>query len=354
MSELTPRERVSYAIKLLLASALHYAGVLHLIRRITLRKKAVVLMYHRVLTPEQRRRTASQPGLVVEDTTFARQVEVLKRHFTVITLDQFEDRLLNNRPFDDASCLITFDDGWIDNYENALPVLRAKGVPAVVFLAVNFIGHRRLFTREALTHLVTMAIGHCRTHPDRAPVLRRLLEPLRLERALDIADPVPLQQVKVIIESHKYANGPEYESLVCALVRELGVSEAELSDLDTFIDWAQVDAMRRSRVVFGGHGADHRVLTQVSPEVVHSEVQTSFTTIKARLGTTARSFAYPGGGWNATVAAEVRQAGYQLAFTIEPGFVSAGDDRFCLRRINIHEGMTRSTPMFMARLSGLF
>lgn len=354
MSELTPRERVSYAIKTVVSHALYYAGVLHLIRRIALRNKAVVLMYHRVLTPEQLRRTASQPGLVVEDATFARHVELLKRHFTILSLEEFEDRLLNNRPFDDASCLITFDDGWIDNYENALPVLRANGVPAVVFLAVNFIGQRRLFTREALTHLLARAIEHCRSNPARTAAVRNALAPLELERALDIVDAAPLEKVKAMIESHKYASGPKFESAVGALVLELGVLEAELSELDTFIDWAQVAEMRRSGVAFGGHGADHRVLTQVSPEVVRSEAQISFSTIETRLGAPARSFAYPGGGWSAAVVDTVKRSGYRVAFTIEPGYVSAGDNPFTVRRMNIHEGMTRSVPMFMARLAGLF
>jgi peptidoglycan/xylan/chitin deacetylase (PgdA/CDA1 family) len=354
MSDMTPRERVSYAIKMLVSHALYYAGVLHLIRRISLRKKAVVLMYHRVLTPEQLQRTASQPGLIVEDATFARHIELLKRHFTILSLEEFEDRLLNNQPFDDASCLITFDDGWIDNYENALPVLRANGVPAVIFLAVNFIGQRRLFTREALTHLVTRAIEYCRANPDRAPALRGLLAPLELDRALDITEVRPLQKVRRMIESHRFASGPKYEAAVCALSRELRVGEAELSEVDAFIDWAQVDRMRQTGVAFGGHGADHRVLTQVTPDVVESEVATSFATIDAKLGTPARSFAYPGGGWSAAVVDTVRRAGYQVAFTIEPGYVSAGDNPLAVRRMNIHEGMTRSAPMFMARLAGLF
>ncbi len=354
MSGLTPRQRVSYAIKMIVSHTLYYAGVLHLVRRIVLRKKAVVLMYHRVLTPEQQRRTASQPGLIVEASTFARHVELLKRHFTILTLEEFEDRVLNNRPFDDASCLITFDDGWIDNFENALPILRANGVPSVVFLAVNFVGRRRLFTREALTHLMARAIVACRTRPDRIAAIRQHLAALGLERALEITDDEPLAAAKAMIGSHKYASGPDYESVVSALGRECGLNEDELSELDTFMDWDQVADMRKAGVAFGGHGADHCELTRVPPEVVDSEVRTSYSTIGTRLGEPARSFAYPGGGWSAQVVQRVKCAGYQLAFPIEPGHVSAGDDRFSLRRMNIHEAMTRSAPMFMARLTGLF
>ena len=54
------------------------------------------------------------------------------------------------------------------------------------------------------------------------------------------------------------------------------------------------------------------------------------------------------------IAATVQSLGYRLAFTIESGHVSCTDNPFGLRRVSIHDGMTRSTPMFLARLTGLF
>ena len=350
---MTPRERFSYAVRMVVSHALYYAGVLRLLQRIVLRRKAVVLMYHRVLTPEQRRRTASQPGLVVEDETFARQIALLKRRFTVLTLDQFADHIANRRPFDDSCCLITFDDGWIDNFTNALPILRAHGLPAAIFLPVNFIGHRRLFTREALTHLLVKAVILSRQDPARRGPLRAHLAVLRLEGVLEIPDANPLGAVLAAVETYRYASGPEFEALVSALTDELGLSEADLSELDTFVDWTQVDQMSRQGITFGGHGAEHRVLTQVSPDVVRTEVESSKHVLDAKLSEPVRAFAFPGGGWNAGVAETVRESGYSLAFTIEPGPVSCDDDPFTLRRINIHEGMTGSTPMFLARLTGL-
>lgn len=354
MTGLTLRQQVTYAIRVLVSHLLFYGGVLHLHRRIALRRKAVVLMYHRVLTAEQQRRTASQPGLIVDAATFARHVSWLKRYFTILSLEQFQERLTSGRPFDDASCLITFDDGWIDNFENALPVLSAQGVPAVIFLPVNFIGRRKLFTREALTHLLVKAAEQCRQHPSRETALRARLTPLGLERALDLPDAAPLQGIVALLESHKYANGPEYQELVEALSHELSITGSDLSDLDTFMDWQQVERMQHAGVAFGGHGADHRVLTQVSRSVVHEEIESSKRTLDAKLLRPVQAFAYPGGGWDGSIAETARDCGYQLAFTIEPGHVSCDDDRYSLRRINIHEGMTRSAAMFLARLTGLF
>lgn len=351
---MTARERISYVARISISHALYYSGVLHLLLRVRLRRKSVVLMYHRVLTPEQRARTASQPGVIVEDRTFARQVALLKRYFSVLTLDEFAGHLAGRRPFRGPSCLITFDDGWVDNVDNALPVLRAHGVPAVMFLPVNFIGCRRLFTREALTHLLVRVVTTARAEPRCRDVFRAHLAPLGLEPVLDIPDDNPLPAVQALIATHRYASGPAFERLVALLSAELGVSVAELSDLDTFVDWTGVERLSQKGFAFGGHGADHRVLTEIPRAEARREIEWSKRVLDERLPRPARAFAYPNGGWNAELASAVKAAGYVLAFTIDPGHVSCDDDPLALRRVNIHDDMTRSAPMFMARLAGLF
>lgn len=351
---MSPRERVSYGLKMALSHVLYYSGVFHLLCRTLLRRRVVVLMYHRVLTPAERRRTASQDGLIVEDKTFARQMAVLKRLFTVLTLEEFRDRMEQRIPFDGPCCLITFDDGWIDNYTNALPVLREERLPAVVFLPVSFIGTGRPLTREALTHLIVRAIEVSRTDQAARDRLRAHLAPLGLDTVLDGDQDDPLAAARRAVAVHRHASGLAFESLVATLCRELGIADGELSKLDTFIDWTQVEQMGRDGVAFGGHGAEHRVLTEVTPAVARFEVDTSKGVLEARLGTAARAFAYPNGEWDPAIAETVREIGYHLAFTVERGAVSCEDDPFTLKRVTIHEGVTRSTPMFLARLTGMF
>jgi peptidoglycan/xylan/chitin deacetylase (PgdA/CDA1 family) len=351
---MTAKERISYAARMAISHALYYSGLLHLAVRLRLRRKVVVLAYHRVLTPEQRSRTASQEGMVVEDRTFARHLDLLARQFRVLTLDEFTGHLDSRRPFDGPGCLITFDDGWIDNFENALPMLRSHKLPAVMFLPVNFIGRRRLFTREALTHLLVRAAELVRREPGRLDALRAHLSPLGLDRVLEAADPDPLPAALAAIGAHRYAGGPEFEALVAALSTELGVTDVELSDLDAFVDWTKVEALGRDGFTFGGHGADHRVLTQVTPAVAACEAETSKKVLDRHLARPVYAFAYPNGAFNADIVRIVKAAGYRIAFTIDQGHVSCDDDHFRLRRVNMHDGMTRSTPMFMARLAGIF
>jgi peptidoglycan/xylan/chitin deacetylase (PgdA/CDA1 family) len=120
------------------------------------------------------------------------------------------------------------------------------------------------------------------------------------------------------------------------------------------MDWTQVEAMADGGVALGGHGGEHRLLTEVPVDEARAEIRDSMATLVSRLGTPVAAFSYPNGNWNAAVAAEVAESGYRLAFTTEGGLVTAGDNAWALRRVNVHEAATRSPALFLARILGLF
>ena len=127
------------------ADTLYRAGVLAAWQRLTLRRRAVVLMYHRVLDDAEYRRTASSPAIVVRRSTFERQLRVLQRHFRVLSADELRACIAAGRPLPPRSCVITFDDGWIDTYRHAWPLLREFRMPAIVFVPVSFIDTGAMF-----------------------------------------------------------------------------------------------------------------------------------------------------------------------------------------------------------------
>jgi peptidoglycan/xylan/chitin deacetylase (PgdA/CDA1 family) len=356
------RARLAYTVKLVIAHALYYTGILRLYQQVVMRRRAVVLMYHRVLTAEERGRTASHPALVVDAATFAIQMSVLSRRFTVLGVDELAGRMERGEPLPDRSCLITFDDGWRDNYTNALPVLRRHRLPALIFLPVNFIGRRRLFWQEAVTHALVRAVGELSRAPARRPALEAVLAPFGLTGVLDIEADDPRA---FVIDAITALKGVE-PAAVDRLVQEINTALAsgdppaqaagppvEPSEIDGFMSWDEVDEMARAGVAFGGHGAEHRLLTMVSPEDVESEIRESKAVVEARFPSTAPTFSYPNGYLTREIAARVKSAGYRLAFTTSRGFVSSNDDRFVVRRLNIHEAVTNTAPLFYARVLGL-
>jgi peptidoglycan/xylan/chitin deacetylase (PgdA/CDA1 family) len=352
------RARLVYAAKLVVAHTLYYTGLLFVYQALVMRRRAVVLMYHRVLTADERARTASHPALVVDAGTFAKQMALLSRAFTVIGVDELANRMEKGDPLPDRACLITFDDGWRDNYTNALPVLQRYCLPALVFLPVNFIGRRRLFWQESLTHALLRVVGELRRAPARRGEFEPVLAPFGLARVLDIDASDPRPHVIDAITTQKGVEPAVVDRLIQEIDRVLASGGtttvgADPADVDGFMSWLQVDEMGRAGVAFGGHGAEHRLLTFVSPEEVESELRESKAVIDTRFPETAPTFSYPNGYLTPEIAARARAAGYRLAFTTSSGFVASSDDRFTVRRLNIHESVTNTAPLFFARVLGL-
>ena len=346
--------RVAYTAKAGIAKALYALGVLDLLRARRLRGRAVVLMYHRVLSNEARVRSASHPGYIVSDTTFARQMAFLKQHFTVLTEQQFVEHLDSGLPFPDSSCLITFDDGWHDNLTHAWPILREQRLPAVIYLPVNFIGSTRLFWREALTHGLLEAVRRVRSGGSVSGELRGLLRAQALEHVLAIADDDPRDAVVSAVQQQAHRRMEDDGALLASLERELGVDVEALDTPDRFLSWDDVQALAAGGIAFGAHGAEHRLLGMLPVADAESEIRQSRRVVGDRVGRPVLGLSYPNGSVTPAVRALVADAGYRAAFTTEPGTVSVHDDRFMLRRVNVHEDMTRSTPLFLARMLGVF
>src|SRR5919202_6868412 len=97
----------------------------------------VVLMYHKV---------NDIPGntLSIPVSLFDEQMAQLRDlGFTVVDLDAVLDHYAGAKPLPPNAVLITFDDGYRDNLENALPVLENHGYPAVLFVPIGFLGESR-------------------------------------------------------------------------------------------------------------------------------------------------------------------------------------------------------------------
>ena len=119
-----------------------YSGglqVRNLWQRIRGRSRIVILYYHRVGPCD----VLSQPV-----TRFRADMEYLARHYQCLTLRELARRLKAGRPRTRPIAVVTFDDGYKDNFTNAFPELKACGVPATFFVSTGFIGTERPFPHD--------------------------------------------------------------------------------------------------------------------------------------------------------------------------------------------------------------
>lgn len=189
----------------------------------------LILLYHHVAPPEQ------VPAEGVDGwrfnhspETFERQLlELRRRSYRFVSLAELVGKLSRGEQERHDSVVVTFDDGWMDNYEFAFPVLKRLGITATFFVLSD---HLRQGTRDAnrmglaeLQHLIQegFTIGtHTRTHPD----LTRITPEAAREEIAGCKSEVE-QALGVPVEFFAYPGGA-FNRRVAQLTREAGYKAA--------------------------------------------------------------------------------------------------------------------------------
>src|SRR5678815_5483991 len=111
-----------------------YASLIGAFR--SLPRRVLVLRYHALGHPEDVAAYASA-GISVTAERFAEQVAFLAQRYDVIDLDEAQARVRGERKASRPGIVITFDDGYRDNFDHALPVLKRHGVPATFYVVAG-------------------------------------------------------------------------------------------------------------------------------------------------------------------------------------------------------------------------
>ena len=285
--------------------------------------KALVLMYHRVLPPEDAAAMCVQPGMYVTPQTFDRHLRFLRTHFELLSFTELLRRWRGGTWNDSArSCVLTFDDGWVDNYRYAFPLLLAYDAPATIFLPTELIG----------------TAGW--PWPDR---LGYLLHRSLLDRRAAAVD------VDLVIERAKAWPDTARERVIRALAADAGI---QLPRSRCFLDWEEVREMGRHGVEFGSHTSTHAILTRLDRAALEVELKRPHETLASRCDQYLPVLCYPNGDHSEEVVTAARAAGYLAAVTTNPGVESRRpDDLFRLRRVGLHEDVARTVPLLALHLA---
>ncbi len=132
------------------------------------KKGIVVLMYHHIYNYDSTCNLEKE--FYIEPETFEKQIDFLLKHkYTPITLEELEKSYKDNFfKLPKKPVLITFDDGWQDNYTNAYKILKKKNVKANIFIAYNYIGQKNCLTWEQVMEMKNSGLvsfgSHTVTH----------------------------------------------------------------------------------------------------------------------------------------------------------------------------------------------
>ncbi|MFH1460249.1 MAG: polysaccharide deacetylase family protein [Candidatus Omnitrophota bacterium] len=124
-----------------------------------------VLMYHSI------NQGSEESRLVVSPESFQRQMYFLKKNnYNILSLDEYVDFLKEKKPLKHKSAVITFDDGFADNYTQAFPILKKYSIPATIFVVTEWVGNKKdmlnweqveILSDSKLIDIGSHTITHC-------------------------------------------------------------------------------------------------------------------------------------------------------------------------------------------------
>ncbi len=330
-----------------LAGFLFYSGLIRLWMRFRYHHRRgsalCVLGLHRVLSHDELQRAHSLPGIILRQGTFEAVVRYLQTHFSIISLQAFLSTQATARSDSRLPCLLTFDDGWRDNFTTALPILKKYNAPAVIFAVSGLVETPNTFWVENLAK--NWKREDC----------RRKLDVAFAESSKSGPSETTFEG---IVEKLKHLPAAKREQVLDSLPGDLNPGES-MDDGDRMFSWSEAKDLQKEGVEIEAHSVTHPLLVYEDDETVVRELSESKRLLEQKLGKRVRAFAYPNGTWDQRVRKMVEEAGYECAFTTEKGWHHPGADRFAIRRIMLHEGMVTgpngkfSPALLSLRLSGL-
>ena len=273
-----------------------------------------ILIYHRVL--------AQPDSLNDSDPTaevFAAQMRALSAHFTPLPVSEAVERLAAGRLPSRAVC-VTFDDGYADNAEVALPILLRYRIPATVFVATGFLNGGRMWN-DTVVEAIRRVDG---------PTIA--LEDPALEAIAVGSLAAKKAAIRKVLAVWRRRPPAERRARADALAARVGATlPADLTMRDD-----QVRMLRSAGMEIGAHTVSHPILRTLSAGEARDEIAESREHLQALLGEPVRLFAYPNGRPNLDYSAEhtriVRELGFDAAVSTAVGVATRRRDPYQLPR----------------------
>ena len=274
-----------------------------------------IFLYHRVL-PEVRFNPLNTMMTIKE---FEKQVDALASHYSIISMAEALQKIKEQSLFKNHAVL-TFDDGYCDNYEIVFPILKKKGIRALFSVVTNYIGSNRpLWDWEFLSSLKgdcpeSVNVGEkklkLRFFENKLAFGRRVLEQMKRARTADIE--LVLRQLK---------NGASYDDSFA---------------IDRCLNWDELKTMSLHGMEIASHSLSHRSLSHLSLEDALHEIRESKRVLEKKMGTTCDTFSFPFGSSrdiSDSLMKHIEQAGYLCGLLNIDGINDMTTDPFGFKRI---------------------
>lgn len=291
------------------------------------RHHLTILLYHGV-APRVDRHIYNYRRKFITPEAFGRHLEYLSKRYAVLELDSALAKLREGT-LPPRALVITFDDGYRNFYDYALPLLQKYGMPATIFVASDFVLRQKPLWVDRLEH----AIG-------------QMPRPLAERIALDSSLRDKLKTVGAQVRESELAA----LETTCSPLRDFTGERAVYAPLQP----QMLTQMRAHGITIGAHTRSHPVLSTLSAQEARAEIAGSADELRGAAGAISCVFAYPNGqrgDYTGETIDIIKKAGFAWALTTIEGTVRKDDSPYELRRITLDS--VEDNSLLAAAVSGL-
>ncbi len=289
---------ISYAIKL--------PGYLSVLGK----SKIIVLMYHGIINSYSQNPLKNIYGYNISEKEFEDQMAYLFKYCNVITASEAiaGERL----SYDKKNVVITFDDGYRNNYINAFPILLKYNIPALFSIPTAFIVNKVPLWNDIIEYAVAITnkkLVHIKW--------KDTYFNFKLETTTE-----KIEFIKWLLSKCVEIIQEERDQFISNVLNELDVSvdnNTMLKDSDyTPLSLQEIKAMSESKMAeFASHSVHHYALSHLNKNILKSELLNSKSPIEDMTGQPCKYLCIPGGIYNNSVIDVILSAGYEKIFSSE-------------------------------------
>lgn len=302
-------------------------GQLLKLNLITGYKSVPVFMFHRVLD-NYHVGTVLDRSLYIRVDNFITVLNCIKDQFQVTSLRDFTDGEVEPSV---KRCILTFDDGWRDNYDVAFPILKQFGLPATIFVTTSMVGTADKFWFSRLEDLFVVNCDSA------LPFLHNLFPGLPINAPSDFL-------FHQLCDRFKILELPKINHILDNLESVVGFPKENIRSV---MSWEEMEEMSKSSITFGSHGVTHSIFPLLSN---HDKLM-QLTESKKHLTNCAgfvNCFSFPNGNYDQESLDLANVAGYKLVFSASINTCGVGTSsslvhRICVSDLNCDKAMLCSS-----------
>jgi len=285
-----------YVFKETLAILLFVPGLIYLKFRYNNKKVLTVLNYHnfsRYNNYKVLRGNILQTGYF---KNFEIQINFLKNNFDFIYPNEFFDNQCKNG----VNVLITFDDGYKDNYDYAFPIIKKHSAKCIFFIVTEYIGSNNWLWHDKVRYLIT----------------KNKIEKDTAEGTLK-----------------RMNRGEKVSSVFKAEVDSFSKNE---SLPPIMMNWQNLKEIKNSGLRIGAHTVNHKILPFLKKQDQEEEINLSIDRLNKELIINSNEFAYPNGLFNEITINILKKNKIDYAFTTINGVNNQAQNKLELKRIGVN------------------